>query len=712
MYRPPISASAVFILTAFSILAACAVAEGAEADEEPSWLDTILVTATRTAKTVFDTASTVQFVTGDDIQLRTMSRTVPECLGETPGVMVQKTAHGHGSPFIRGFTGFRTLFLIDGIRLNNSVFRDGPNQYWNTVDPFTIERLEIVKGPGSVVHGSDAIGGTVNALIKGPDGYGDGVNFNEHLHYRYSTAEESHVGRFDCDVTSGERFGLHIGGSWKEFGDVEAGGDVGTQPKTGYDEWDADLKAEYLFDPDTRLVFAHQRVSQDDVWRTHKTIYGISWEDTTVGKELERSFDQDRRLTYVQYHATDRDSFVDAIHASLSYHVQEEERFRARSGDRFDRQGFDVGTVGASVQLETPSKAGRWTYGVEWYRDDVDSFKHTLNADGTVKSTAIQGPVADDATYDLLGVFVQDDIPVGERLDLIVGARYDYASADAGRVEDPITGEPMSVSDDWDTLVGSVRFLYRMDSAERWALFGGLSQGFRAPNLSDLTRLDTNRTDEIETPAPGLEPEKFIAYEIGIKTRHEGFAAQLACFYTDIEDMIVRTPTGRVIDENNEVTKQNAGDGFVQGVEVSASYRFHPQLSAFGSFAWMDGEVDTFPTSAPVKVREPIDRLMPPTGIVGVRWDHPGRAIWVEALVTAAGKQDDLSTRDRADTQRIPPDGTPGYTVLTLRGGWRLSRNLTITAAVENITDEEYRIHGSGQNEPGRNFVLALDGTF
>ena len=96
-----------------------------------------------------------------------MAASVPEALSETPGVLVQQTAHGQGSPYLRGFTGFRTVALVDGIRLNNSTFRDGPNQYWSTIDALAITRLEVVKGPASVMYGSDAVGGTVNASCGG-----------------------------------------------------------------------------------------------------------------------------------------------------------------------------------------------------------------------------------------------------------------------------------------------------------------------------------------------------------------------------------------------------------------------------------------------------------------------------------------------------------------------------------------------------------------
>ena len=130
-----------------------------------------------------------------------------------------------------------------------------------------------------------------------------------------------------------------------------------------------------------------------------------------------------------------------------------------------------------------------------------------------------------------------------------------------------------------------------------------------------------------------------------------------------------------------------------------------------GVFTWMDGEVDTYPTSDDVLVTEHIDRLMPPTGRLGLRWDQPNR-YWVEASCSMAAKADKLSTRDASDTSRIPPGGTPGYTVYEVRMGWQCAEGLILSLAVENITDEDYRIHGSGVNEPGRNIVCAADWTF
>jgi iron complex outermembrane receptor protein/hemoglobin/transferrin/lactoferrin receptor protein len=113
----------------------------------------------------FDTPEAVSVLTQKQL-LQNAPRSTPEALMGLPGVWVQKTNHGGGSPFIRGLTGQQTLILIDGIRLNNATFRSGPNQYFNTIDPQSIAQIEVLRGSGSVQYGSDALGGVVHVLTK------------------------------------------------------------------------------------------------------------------------------------------------------------------------------------------------------------------------------------------------------------------------------------------------------------------------------------------------------------------------------------------------------------------------------------------------------------------------------------------------------------------------------------------------------------------
>jgi hemoglobin/transferrin/lactoferrin receptor protein len=150
------------------------------------------------------------------------------------------------------------------------------------------------------------------------------------------------------------------------------------------------------------------------------------------------------------------------------------------------------------------------------------------------------------------------------------------------------------------------------------------------------------------------------------------------------------------------------GDGYVYGIELGAAYRFLPSWTVFGLATFMEGKVETFPTSAPVVEEESIDRLMPFTAELGFRWQSQERDLHAELLGIWADDADRLSTRDEGDTQRIPPGGTPGYFVLHANAGWQISRHATFDVAVDNLTNEDYRVHGSGSNMPGTNLILGL----
>ncbi len=670
----------------------------------------VIVTARRVEQLAHDVPQYVDTLSESELRIEKAARTVPEALADQTATLVQKTGHGQGSPYIRGFTGFRNLFLIDGIRLNNSVFRDGPNQYWNTVDALTIRRLEVVKGPASSLYGTDAVGGTVNALTQRREDYSAGFNWDRSIYSRYSSAENSIMGRAEVSANLDDTLGFIIGYSYKDFGDLEGGENVGTQRMTGYDEQDWNMRVDYFPDEESIVTFAHQGVEQDDAWRTHKTIYGISWEGTVVGKEKRRSLDQNRALTYLQYERGNIGGICNEIRLGVSHHRQGEERLRIKSDDRSDIQGFDVDTYGVFAHLRAPSPAGDITYGIDAYRDNVDSYSTSYNADGSLRSRGVQGPVADDATYDTIAVFLRDEVPVHDRVTLALGTRYDYSTADAGAVEDPQTGNQLTMTDHWAALVSSARIMCDLSADGDVRVFAGAAQGFRAPNLSDLTRLDSARSNEIETPSPGLDPEDFVTYEVGLRAKRPTWSSQLVYYHTDIDGMIVRTPTGRIIDGESEVTKRNGGNGFVRGIEAEAEWEFHPRFTVFGNFTWTDGEVETYPTSAQVLVAEPIDRLMPPTGRAGLKWGSSD--CWIEASCTMAARADKLSTRDAADTQRIPPAGTSGYAAFDVRAGCRVTEILALSVAVENLTNEDYRTHGSGLNEAGRNYILAADWVF
>jgi hemoglobin/transferrin/lactoferrin receptor protein len=637
-------------------------------------------------------------------------RTLPQALRNIPGILVQETSHGQGSPYIRGFTGFRTLALVDGIRLNNSVFRPGPNQYWNTIDAFSIDSLEVVKGPSSVLYGSDAIGGTVNARTRSPWGHSDEPAISGEVRYRWADAANFDQSRIDLSATYGQDGGVLIGLTSKSFGDVHGGSQVGTQPGTGYDEFDGDLKLEHFLNPNTRITLAHQVVDQTDVPRTHKTTDGIDWEGLSSGSDLKRDLDQRRELTYFQTHMHGLDGLADEVRTSISWQTQAEDRDRIKSDGSQEFQGFVVGTLGLFAHFHKGTDTGRWTWGAEYYRDNVDSY--LTKAAGNTAADNIQGPVADDATYDTLGIFVQNELPLSEKLGTILGVRWNLARADANSVRDPLTNTRISIDDSWDAVVGSARFLYEL-TPETTNLFGGISQGFRAPNLSDLTRFDSARSNEFELPAPDLDPEYYTNFELGVKRRDNFWSSQVVLFHTLIRDKILRFPTGNTnASGEREITKDNVGNGSVEGIELGLAYRMTEQWSTFGNATYLHGKQSTYPTSAPVLEDEYLDRLMPFTAQVGLRWEDMSNELWVEGLIAHAARGDRLSTRDVNDSTRIPAGGTPAFTTLDLRLGWQVLPNANLHLGLENLTDKDYRIHGSGLNRPGRNLTVGFGWSF
>jgi hemoglobin/transferrin/lactoferrin receptor protein len=638
----------------------------------------------------------------------TAPASLPDALRGQPGITVSRTANGQATPIIRGFTGFRNLVLVDGVRLNNSVFREGANQYFATVDSYAAERLELIQGPTSVLYGSDAIGGTVNVITKGPNALNEGPDqwfARGQTSYRYASAEHSQQVHVESDFGMGGQWGAHFGMSWKQYGDVQASG-IGTQPYTGFDELAWDIKLQYHPNEDSTLTLAFQQTEMDDVWRTHSTQYAVSWRATTAGKDRQRLLDQTRRLAYLQYEATFEEGPIQKMRTSVSWHQQAEQQDRIRSNGRKSYSDFEVNTLGLWLEMDSHCPLGDLTYGASFYSDHVGTDGVNFSAGG-VPTQRIQGPVGDDARYDIAAIFIQDQLSITNTTALHIGTRYDHVRAKIGRYEDPNTGTPASLDECWGSLVSSARALWRRDE---YSLFGGVSQSFRAPNLSDLTRFDSARTDELETPSPRLDPERFLSYEIGGRWERQTAHFGVNLFYTQMRDLIVRTPTGKVIKGENEVTKTNGGMGYLMGIEVDAAVPITSHLNLYGNFAWTDGEEKSKDVNGR-QIKEATNRLMPWMANAGLRHQF-NKAVWVALELEAAAKADKLSATNRADTERIPLGGTPSYAVLHLRAGLSVNDHLSINGAIENLTNAEYRNHGSGLNQPGLNFVVAATLSF
>ncbi|WP_286264002.1 TonB-dependent receptor plug domain-containing protein [Thalassotalea atypica] len=664
--------------------------------------EVIVITADRLALNELNSAYNTEVIYEDQL-IKQGYRSTVDAIGSVSGVLLQKTAHGQGSPYIRGFTGFRNLFLVDGIKLNNSIFRDGPNQYWNTVDPFSIGKFEVVKGPTSVVYGSDAIGGTINAITRNQSIEEVNIENPITVFYRGSTAEKSHQIRTTYETKLSKQSALSLGFSNKDFGDLIAGGDTNELAETGYDEFNLDLKWLYDLSNDWKFISAYFKTRQNDVPRTHKTIYGKSYAGTSVGSELQRNLDQNRELAYIKLSAAKLGYFADQAEFTLSYQNQSESRRRLRTRDRRDFQSIDVNTLGLNAHFYKQFTDSDFIYGVEFYKDDVDSYS---------SKNTVQGPVADEADYQWLGLYGQNKYALNKQVYIDVGLRWNYMKATADKVSDPISGNVIQLDENWNALVGNIRMNFQPILGQQ-SIYFGVSQGFRAPNLSDLTRFDSARTNEFETPALDLDSEHFITIDTGIKYRSTTFDYDLSVYYTDIDDQIQRVPTGyQNSDGEFEITKKNIGDGYAYGGEFDLKYYLNEQLTLSANFAYIEGKVDTFPTSEAVIEREYLDRLMPVNGRVGMTYAPVNSSWWLNTEIIAFATADKLSTRDSKDAQRIPPNGTPGYAVWNINTSYTFSNTMLFTLNVHNLLDKDYRVHGSGQNEAGINVIGSISYQF
>lgn len=678
------------LLTVFFIdLGASAQTTGHESLED---LGVSTVTASRVQQSAIDTPASVSVVDAQEILDRAL-RTVPDALRYTSGVMIQKTTYAHGSPFIRGFTGRQNLLLVDGVRMNNSTYRSGPVQYWNTLDANAVSRMELVKGPQSTLYGSDALGGTLNVISK-DTGYlnESGSFYGGSVYYKYDTNSKSHVGRLEQRFGIGGKWGFMLGVSGKDYGDIKDS-NQGRMERSGYREENLDLKFEYALNATTQLTFAHQYLNQDDVNRWHRLEENRGWihgnHVTEPGVFKLEAFDQERSLTYLRLDGQSEVSLLRNWQATLSYQRSQDSTARIDENLATRDGSLDVDTYGFTFQGNGGLKDGELVWGLDYYHDEVDS-------DG---SELRRRPVADDSSYDTLGAFAQYKFDLNQRLNVTTGLRASYFKAKWGESFNANNLAIESGENDWSNLTFNLGAVYHLTDQD--AVFSSASQGFRAPNLDDLTGSSSALSGVDTIGSTSVDPEEVVSLELGYKHESDNVRFTSSIFYTFIDDQITSVLDG------NTLRIQNGESAYVFGAEIEGRWDFTDDWSLRGALTWQDGKQEL-----EGGIDDTISRLAPFSGSIALKWTHPSQKFWIEGSILGAATQGNLSARDLGDDQRIPTNGTPGYIVGSIHTGYQVNDSLQLNLGFENLTDEDYRVHGSGINETGFNTVLGLKYTW
>lgn len=655
-----------------------------------------IVSAARHEQSRFGSPRSVSVITGEEIRRRNY-RSVPEAVATVAGVYLQQTNYGGGSPIIRGMVGNRILLLINGIRMNNSTYRLGPNQYLNQIDIDQVERIEVVRGAGSVLYGSDAFGGVINVITRSAPNPKDGAEFSGSARVRFGTANASGVGRAEV---VGARGPLAIlgGFSQSQFGDLHAGGSRGLQRYTGYGQTAGDLSAVLALGAKKTITGGVMRLKQFDVDRT---------DVLQAGSDLKQVWNpQGRDQVYIRYEQNDLARFADNFQATLSFTRPFEDLRRVQASaptvERFltDR----VSTAALSLQFTTAIDAHVVTYGAEASSDWIDSQRIDIDL-RTGKNSPKPGNYVDGSRFRSLAFFVQDEVRVSKRLDAVFGARYDRFRLRA-ESQDSMVG---AVSTDAGSaaLIGSAHILYKLNST--FSAVAGVSQGFRAPNIDDSTILGGSGS-RFEIPNAHLNPERSVNLEYGIRAHGKTGNVSFVFFNDRYRDLIDRGPALlnglSYLDRNNNGRKDSGEEDIYQRQNISRARVAGTEVEAMLNLAegWTLTQFLTWTRGTDVTLDQPLTRIPPLNGASRLTWQSR-RALWIEGALVAASSQHRLAPADKTDI-RIGPGGTAGYAALHLRAGFNRSFLAGFSVSLENVTNRQYRFHGSGLDRPGINLIV------
>lgn len=669
------------------------------------------------------------------------SQTSADLLGSSHEVFIQKSQLGGGSPMIRGFSANSVLIVVDGVRMNNAIFRSGNLQNIISIDANAIDETEVIFGPGSVIYGSDALGGVMDFHTRQVKFSGKSKNLIQgNAMMRYSTANNEKTIHADISYSK-KKWGFVTSLTYSDFDDLKMGNngndeyrrlhyaertgntdimvnnsESDIQKFSGYSQFNFMQKFSFLLKEKVELQYGFHIANSSNIPRYDRLI----------------QYDDDQSLIYAEWYygpqlwmmhilglqLTERRLMYDNAKITFAYQDVEESRHDRKFNKeelRSRTENVDVFSLNFDFDKNLTNKSTLF-YGIEGIYNYVGSlaiYRNIINGDTGPESTRYPDGGSD---YFTSAAYLNFKSNIREKLTLQAGLRYSYVYALSKFDDNTFFNFPYSeIKLNTGALNGSLGLVYRYSEKSRLNL--NLSSGFRAPNIDDLSKVFDSKQGNVVVPNQNLEPEYSYNIDLGlVKHFSSKVKFDITGFYTYITNLMVRRDflfNGQdSIMYDGTLSKvqaiQNAGSGWIAGLSFDFRAEFSDRISFSTSLTYMKGKDDE---------EYAIRHVTPLFGSAGLTYS--ANKIKVDAYIDFSGS---ISYANLAPSERDKPhiyatdsDGnpySPAWYTINLKGYYQINNILQVNAGLENILNNRYRPYSSGIVSPGLNFIIALRAYF
>ncbi len=702
-------------------------------------LNQIVISASKFEQSKRDIPQTIVSISANEIAF-TNPQTSADLLEGTGNIYIQKSQSGGGSPMIRGFSTNRLLITVDGVRMNNAIFRGGNVQNVISIDPLSIQNTEVTLGAGSVVYGSDAIGGVMSFYTKKPQlSYKDELFLSGNALVRYATANTEKTGHFDLNLGY-KKWAFLTNVSYTDFDDLRMGSngpndylrseyvirqngediivtnsDSQIQKPTGYNQ--INLMQKVRYEPSDNLNFnlgiyyttTSDYPRYDRLIRPEgETLRSAEWE---YGPQ--QWFMGNLQLTKV----SSSSNLYDKIQATVAYQNFVESR-RDRDFQSTLRQVREENVDAISFNLDLEKKIHPKTtiyYGIEYLYNSVGSVGKDENIDtNTSVSNVTRYP--NGSTWQSIAAYTSLKYKPNSKFVFQSGLRYNQVIANADFTENnaflnlPFDDAKVNTG----ALTGTAGITWSPSKMMQWKL--NASTAFRAPNIDDIGKVFDSEPGSVVVPNKDLKAEYAYGGELGLKLNFDDkVIIDLATYYTFLDNALIR----RDFEINGETeilydgelstvqAIQNASKAWIYGFEAGIEINFTEQLKLRSQYNIIGGTEDNDGVEVPIR------HVAPNFGRTHLTWKKD-KLLFDAFLIynnTLSFNQLAPSEISKDYLYASDADGNPyapSWYTLNLRAQYQYNDKLSITASLENITDQRYRPYSSGIAAAGRNLILAL----